>query len=166
MDSDRCSIPGCTKPPKCLCKCQEPNVPICKSHILQHMEYSLDDNHNMTPFFAKLSKDEISILQKARKRLFQIKSDSISEINKDYLAKFKELREEYADKLERIMGSIDPVLKRLDNAISNNLTLRSSNDEFILKLRQSISLEGENQDRSLERSLFRCIGLLLSLIHI
>ena len=128
--------------------------------MVKHMEYSIGDDHHMKPFFAKLSKDEISVLQKARRRLFQIKNDSISEINKDYLNKLTELREEYAGKLEKIMESINPVLNRLENAISTNLTLRSSTDEFILQLRQSISLEGENQERSLERSLFRCVGVL------
>ena len=87
MDAQKCSIPGCEKPPKYICKCMEPNLFICKSHVNRHGEYSIGGSYMLAPFFAKLSDDEITILKRAKKRLIQIKNDSISEITKQYLDK-------------------------------------------------------------------------------
>ena len=151
MDNNQCSMLGCSRPSTSLCKCQKPYVHLCEFDMIKHMESSFSPSET-------LSDEELSILKKAKKRLFQIQNDSISQIDKEYLAKPEGLREEHAGKLERINEKISLVLNRLDYAISANLTLKSSNDKFILKIRQSISLQGEDLERSLEKVLFKYIG--------
>ena len=135
MNNVRSSSQGCSNNPECSCK--DP-LSVCELH--PHMKSDFFSDYNTKPLFVTHSGKETSILKTTRKILIENKNRLLSKITEKFNAKIAEIRQEFQDEVLSLNERINPLLKRLEEALTTNNTLRSSNDELFIKLYEGLSL--------------------------
>ena len=86
--------------------------------------------------------------------LIDYKYDFSFEITEKFNIKLDEVRKEYQAEMLSLNERINPIVKRLEEALTNNHALRFSNDELFLKLYEGLSLPDDKLISHLKSVLF------------